>query len=277
MGNGVAHQYGHVQLGIHSQESFWDTTISPFVDTFVIALDTTFAYLNDSVQYALTNDTLRFSRLFIDTSRFATRLGSLQKPALSFESILINFDSAKNSISSVSIFKIESGSENGSPGSPTLSSVTYNFQFHSLIYDETSIYTTDSSYSTHKAFLVETGSDTMYPVWYDYYLYNDLIFTASSVTLSGIFRTTTFSDPPSIVTELTPANNLAIVSSNGSIACSFDVSDHARDLDVYSLLGIREGRFAISPGQTEASFPHLPAGFYFIQLDGSVAKIYIND
>jgi hypothetical protein len=102
-------------------------------------------------------------------------------------------------------------------------------------------------------------------------------FTASSVTLSGIFRPTTFSNPPAIVTEAPQPNNLAIYSSNGSIAFSFDVSDHAIDLEIFSPLGIREASFSIPAGQTEASLPHLPAGFYFVRLEGSMAKVYISD
>jgi len=102
-------------------------------------------------------------------------------------------------------------------------------------------------------------------------------FTASSATLSGIFRPTTFSDPSAIVATAPQLNNLAIYSSNGSIASSFDVADHARDLEIFSPLGIREANFTIPAGKMEASLPHLPAGFYFVRLDGSMAKVYISD
>ena len=151
-----------------------------------------------------------------------------------------------------------------------------SFQISSLLFDDTSIFATDSSFSKHNTSLRDNEVNNQY---YDQYNYTDLTsdFTASSVTLSGIFRPTTFSNPPSIVTIAQQPSDLAIYSSNGSIACSFDVSDHARDLEIFSPLGIREASFTITAGQTEVSLPHLPAGFYFVRLDGSMAKVYIGD
>jgi hypothetical protein len=155
---------------------------------------------------------------------------------------------------------------------------TYIFVFRikSLLFDDASIYSADFGFSSHYTSLLAYDSN----FYYEQNLssgYRVASFTASSVTLSGIFRPTTFSDPASIVTEAPQPNNLAIYSSNGSIACSFDISDHARNLEIYSPLGIREAIFTIQPGQTEASLPHLPAGFYFVRLEGSMAKVYIAE
>jgi hypothetical protein len=150
----------------------------------------------------------------------------------------------------------------------------FTFKISSLSFDDTSIYTSDSSFSDHNILITDNTENGDYYFWDDYD-YTENNFTASSVTLSGIFRPTTFSDPPDVVTEAPQPNNLAIYSSNGSIACSFDVSDHARDLEIYSPLGIREASITISPGETGASLPHLPAGFYFVRLEGSMAKVYI--
>ena len=261
-------------LGSHSKEQDTESTIS-LVDSFVITLDTSSAYLNDSVNYSFNRDTLKFSKIFIDTSMLLT--GVPQKPANSFESLEIIFDSAKSVITAIHVFKVDSSSTDN--GWSTNSSVVYNLNFSSLLFDDSSIYTIDSSLASHQALLSEDGAVTSIVSTdpEDYYLYENWNFTASFVTLSGIFRTTTFSDPPSIVTEAPQPNNLAIYASNGSIACSFDVADYARDLEIFSPLGIREASFPIPAGQTGASLPHLPPGFYFVRLEGVMAKVYISN
>jgi hypothetical protein len=152
----------------------------------------------------------------------------------------------------------------------------YFFRIESLLFDDTSIYSTDSRFSSHLTSYIFYDSSSLYQN--NQFTGNGIqSFTASSVTLSGIFRPTTFSDQSAIVTEAPQSSNLAVYASNGSIACSFDVADHARDLEIFSPLGIREACLTIPAGQMEASLPHLPAGFYFVWLDGSMAKVYIKD
>jgi hypothetical protein len=222
-----------------------------------------------SIQYSLSGDVLTFS------------VGYWPKnfsyyPIYQFSTLTIEFAPGMDSIISLSYSEIDSFSTI-TPNSPiNTSNGVKSFKIFGLVFNDTSIFTSDSSISDHTISM----STHYISGWNggEYYFdlnYSD--FAASSVTLSGIFRPTTFSDPPAIVTEASQPNNLAIYSSNGSIACSFDVSDHARDLEIYSPLGIREAISTIQPGQTEASLPHLPAGFYFVRMNGAMAKIYIAD
>ncbi len=184
---------------------------------------------------------------------------------------MIKFAPGKDSIISLSLYMIDSFTRNGNE----FISHIWNFQISSLLFDDSSIFTMDSSFGGHNIAITEHVIDRTYlgSGAYDS-KYTDI--TASSVALSGIFRPTTFSDPQSIVTAAPQANNLAIYSSNGSIACSFDVADHARNLEIFSPLGIREANFSIPAGQTEASLPHIPPGFYFVRMGDAMAKIYIT-
>ena len=122
--------------------------------------------------------------------------------------------------------------------------------------------------------MTDDAVDSMFSYWEDYdYSYND--FTATSVTLSGIFRPTTFSNPAA-VEHARPPGSLDIHASNGSIACSFDISDQARELEIYSPLGIRVASFPIPPEEKRAALPMLQPGFYFVRLDGDVRKLLVG-
>ncbi len=236
-----------------------DLGVHPSNETFWITVDTMFGS-----QYSLKKDILHFSALFSDSI-----------------STFINFVTGRDSIVSFqySEFDTASGISGTVPGTYR----TDSFQISSLSFDGTSIFAFDSSFSTHAIRMTAHLEELEWRSVSNSQgqILNDQVstisdFTASSVTLSGIFRPTTFSNPPAIVTEAPQPNNLAIYSSNGSITCSFDVADHARELEIYSPLGIREASFTIPAGQTEASLPHLPVGFYFVRLEGSMAKIYIS-
>jgi hypothetical protein len=228
------------------------------IESYQITIDTCQC---NSIQYSLISDSLHFTREW----------GGIFPGMPEFQSVLIVFAPGKDSIISLSLFDDDSFGSNSQ-----YSFRSYNFKISSLLFDDTSIFETDSSFMLHNASFTEETFDTMgVPDYGDDFQTTD--FTASSITLSGIFRPTAFSNPPATVTEAPQPNNLAIYSSNGSIACSFDVADHARDLEILSPLGIREASFTIPAGQTQASLPHLPAGFYFVRLDGSMAKVYISD
>jgi hypothetical protein len=234
------------------------------IDTSIASLDT-ISYFQDSsksLQYSLTADTLRFF------SDYETPYHSYLSSAGT--SLIIAFAPGKDSILSLTGYTTSQMGE----GQYITDFIVNTISISSLMFDDTSIYAAVSSGLVTSSETQSLYTNPGYPE-FGYFTYKN--FTESSVTLSGIFRPTTFSNPPAIVTETPQLDNLAIYSSNGSIACSFDVSDHERNLEIFSPLGIKEASFNISPGQTEASLPHLPDGFYFVRLGGSLAKIYVAE
>ncbi len=258
---GTMHRYEHNSYAYH------DTTIDlGSVDSslgFTFTIDTAaYPHYDSLVQYSLTNDKLTLTLI---------SLGAGWYPGT--RTLSISFAPGKDSI--ISLIYQETDSEYNSQDQKSYDN--YTFTISSLLFDDTSIFSDDSSLLGHKLTMEDLHTDLI-SNGIDLFDYTYSDFTSSSsVTLSGIFRPTTFFNPPAIVTEAPQPNNLAIYSSNGSIACSFEVSDHARDLEIFSPLGIREASFTIPAGRTEASLPHLSAGFYFVRLDGSMAKVYILD
>jgi len=238
--------------------TIWDDTsylIPSSNEYYSVAIDTNSHY---PIQYSLHGDTLRFN-------------GPSPGYGLAdSESVIIVFAPGHDSIISMLITDTFAYSD----GWQSNTDIT-NFQISSLQFDDTSIFATDSSFIHHNISFTQKTLSTMGP--YPDVNWRATAFTASSVTLYGISRSTTFSNQPSIVTEAPQPNNLAIFSSNCSIACSFDVSDQARNLEIFSPLGIREASFTVSPGQTGASLPHLGDGFYFVRLGGSLKKIYVAE
>ena len=247
-----------------------DYGIQASTDDLMIEIDTNadnVGYDTDmysySIQYSLRGEVLRFSKGISPKSASAF-------PEYLFTSVTIVFTSGEDSILSLRYSEVDSFYD--AQMAEYVGIKNNSFRISSLAFNDTSIFAIDSSFSDHNIAMTSDSVNGDNEGQYNFdYKYSD--FTASSVTLSGIFRPTTFSEP-AIVTEAPHPNNLAIYSSNGSIACSFDVSDHARDLEIFSPLGIREPSSTISAGQTAASLPHLPAGFYFVRLEGSMAKIY---
>ena len=219
-------------------------------------------------QYSFSHDVLQFSLSYEDST--GLYIGNYS------EFLSIVFAPNKDSIISLEWFE-----QGGGMGGTLSTYDQHHIIISSLLFDSISIFSSDSGFSLHDISIAdsEQSLDYEYPPNnysqpFGTFTYTD--FTASSVTLSGIFRPTTFSNPPAIVTEAPQPNTLAIYTSNGSIACSFDVADHARDLGIFSPLGIREASATIHAGQTDASLPHLPPGFYFVRLDGAMSKIYIS-
>ncbi len=245
-----------------------------------VGIENDFTRYNDSITSNATWDTTEDLNITVDTiSSFSFvgnpddleffQLQSQGHPPQPPITLLIEFDSGTNSIKNLTVYQNQV--VHYQPD--FFGSYNYYFTISSLYFDSASIFVTDSSFKGHNISISRSVVDSQT----DYVGSSNQTFTASSVTLSGIFRPTTFSNPPAIVTEVPQPNNLTIYSSNGSIACSFDVSDDSRDLEIFSPLGIREATFAIPAGQTGASLPHLSAGFYFVRMGGALAKICVTE
>ena len=279
-GVGITHGFEHTRTPSQYYTGYiehdTDFGISSLTKDLIINIDTTADNAgfdtntyNCSIQFLLRGNVLRFSK------GLSPKNG---QPYLSKQlaTITIEFAKGMDSIIALSYSEVDSFYDNApGAGEGTIYKNIDSFRITSLQFNDTSIFSTDSSFSYHNISTINDDINGYFFGEYDYdSIFND--FVASSVTLSGIFRPTTFSEP-AIVTEAPQPNDLGIYSSNGSIACSFDVSDHARDIEIFSPLGIREASFTIPAGRTEASLPHLPAGFYFVRLEGSMAKVYISD
>ena len=183
----------------------------------------------------------------------------------------IVFAENKDSIISLSYSELDTGITLGGLGSWAYGK--YDFQLSSALFDDTAIFFGDSSIITHNFSMAGTDTNSKFATSNDFET-RYFQFSATSVTLSGLFRTTTFSDPSASVAAPIP-NSLSIFNSNGSIACSFKGSEQERNLELYSPLGIREASVAIPPNESQASLPHLMSGIYFVRLEGDVRKIFI--
>lgn len=246
-------------------------TLSSFDDSVSIWLDTTDAYKNDSVLYSLKDDTLRFSRRYLDT------VDSVRGffPSV-LDSVTICFEPNSDTISTINLYKITSVLISNFESYPDLLLKIYHFNISFLAFDSDSILHSDSSFEAHHIKFSTIESDSAeYPTIYQNY-YKEVDFTASSVTLSGIFRTTTFSYP-AVVEQVPPPTGVAIHSSNGPIVCSFDYSQHERNLEVYSPLGIKVTSKVIPPNENSAFLSRLSPGFYFVRLEGDIRKLYVPE
>ena len=272
-GTGKAYCYGDTRNSakggyVDHDTNYWNPSST---DNFQITIDSNaldYSIPTHHIQYSLLSDTLRFTTLY-DTSS----IGSANRGAYGFESIVIAFAPGADSIISITIGQVDSDATFAG----VTGSVHYfrHFQISSLLFDDSSIYTTDSSFLYHNISMADTNFHSSY---YDRYNYNYLYtnFTASSVTLSGFFRTTTFSDPSAAVAAPIP-NTLSIFNFNGSIACSFDQAKRERNLEIYSPLGMKVAGVTIPAGNSQASLPKLNPGIYFVRLEGDVRKIYVPD
>ncbi|HEY3875418.1 MAG TPA: hypothetical protein VGM92_08060, partial [Candidatus Kapabacteria bacterium] len=233
---GFSHGYEvsaqEVPGGYFTRDTDYGTTLSS--SSLQITVDTTSLYLSDSIQYSLNADILFFSFVKVDpwyhypTSNILT----------------ISFAPGSDSIISLSF----SQSYTFMTGTKTSEIHSSTFQILSLKFDDTSIFSVDSSLKKHTIVMTDNQKNDFYQDQFDYhYIYSD--FTATSVTLSGIFRTTTFSDPSAAVAAPI-ANHLEIINSNGSLACSFNESAQERNLKLYSPLGIREASVTIPPNES---------------------------
>jgi hypothetical protein len=268
-GNGEAVVNTHWKPSARGPEYDTTYTLSTFEDSVSIWLDTTDAYKNDSVRYSLKDDTLRFSRLYLDT--FDSIRGFF--PSV-LDSVTICFEPNHDSIFTINVFEISSGIKYNLFSYPEIEYKIYRFNIAFLAFDSDSILLSDSFFQGHHiAFSTIETDNVEYPTMWQIN-YKNVDFNATSVTLSGIFRTTTFSEPPAIVTA-PPSNNLTVFNSNGSIACSFDQSEHERNLEIYSPLGVKVASEVIPPNENSVFLSRLSPGFYFVRLEGDVRKLYI--
>ncbi len=257
--NGSLHKYAkdYPEKGVQEKDIDFGTT--PSTDDFEFTIDT-FADLNDSLDYSLTADTLRFSYQYYENYEST--------------SILIAFAPGKDSIISLTCIKRDSMGG----GSEIYEEInTYAFQISSLLFDDTAIYTSDSSFTGHGILatdnemqlsqITSSAGDSMR------YAYDN--FTASSVDLSGIFRPTHFAHQ-SLVVEAPPQTSaLSVIGENGMLHCTFGASEEGRELEIYSPLGIRIASVSITAGRTDASLTAIPSGLYFVRLGNSVVKVFV--
>ena len=237
-------------------------TVDTFISSYTYFQEKT--DFNDNLQYSLHADTLRFSYQYDDTSNFY---------AAESASLLIIFARGKDSIISLTYHKTDI---RGAPSVQSENVEEYTFQISSMLFDDTSIYTTDSSFRRHGISTTDFETQSYFysmsfHEWGDF-LHND--FTASSVNLSGIFRPTHLADE-AIVAIAPQGGPLSITSSNGSLHCSFEASPYERLLEIFSPLGIKASSCSVSPGQTEAVVWNIHPGFYFVRLGSSLIKVYI--
>ena len=271
----MVHGVGFTDSSVHhwmtnkweSIELDTDFGVHPSTETFWITVDTAnvFGELYRE-HYFLNNGVLDFSELVPPDSALFT----------------IHFAPAQDSIVSLQYLYVDTatGIDATLPGIYSNDTI----QISALAFDDTSIFAYDSSFANHAIRMVAHQVKWEWNILHDTEgrILNDHMstssdFTATSVTLSGLFRPTTFSDLAA-VKELPPqASSLAIHASNGSTVCSFDISDHARELEIYSPLGSRVSSVTIAPTQSEVTLPRLPAGFYFLKLGGAVGKLCVGE
>ncbi|HET6400006.1 MAG TPA: hypothetical protein VFH95_01270 [Candidatus Kapabacteria bacterium] len=225
---------------------------------------------------------LNFSSDYLDTSgiKSPTRYNNggffLAKPSLVQKFLTIEFAPGKDSIVSLSVSEIDSGTEFYSGFIPVFISKDDTFKIASLLFSDTDIFASDSSFQGHNSQMIARSISDMNAGWSNQD-HTEANFTAYSFNLSGIFRPTHFADQ-SIVTEV-PAKQeaLSVTSLNGSLRCSFGASPQERLLEIYSPLGIRTASCSVSPSQTEAIIPRIGTGFYFVRLGGSLAKVFVAE
>jgi len=72
-----------------------------------------------------------------------------------------------------------------------------------------------------------------------------------------------------------PQATLSVVANSGSLTCSFAPSDHSRELEVFTPLGIEATHVEVQADRSEVALPQLPAGIYFVRLEEDLAKVYL--
>lgn len=147
---------------------------------------------------------------------------------------------------------------------------TYSFRIADLEYDSSGVFTSDSSFCEHSISIGVTEAHSL--AGGTYYTY----FSASSADLSGGFQPKHYACDASVPTLKTVTNSLVLATLKDGLHCSFAPSDHSRTIEVYSILGIEDANNEISVGATEATVPHLAAGFYFVRLEDEIAKVIIQ-
>jgi hypothetical protein len=181
----------------------------------------------------------------------------------------IVFSPGTDSIISLVVSGSESGNGHGGHGAGDYTETyteKYSFQVASLLFDDTSIFTADSSFSDH-GISISRSDDTMYNAdQYDFdYLATN--FTASSLDLSGIFRPTHFANQASVSAALpVSSNSIALYPNPASsmLTVQFAPLEEDGQIKLFDNLGITKKSFPISPGAASAELfvSDLPNGFY---------------
>src|SRR5579883_1222092 len=187
---GNLHSYGH-SVPTHGQGQSYDNPIVPATEDFVLTLDTSSQnihsiYPNARISFFITSDTLRFSKSYDDSLTGTYSTDSV--------SMVISFAHAKDSILSLQCAEFRhSVPYLGMP----ISEDNFAFQLSALSFDDTSIFSTDSSFSRHLISLTDHRSSNfnLYPNFPEFGTFDYVDFTAKAVTLAGIFRQKQFTDP----------------------------------------------------------------------------------
>ncbi len=146
-----------------------------------------------------------------------------------------------------------------------LFTTTSRFEVHNLVYDSTSISSMDSSFCAHHISMSISNVDD-YDCDWQLSSSTNLAFTATSATLSGIFRPTHYTCAESVSEAQAQVPSLRVVSSDHELNCSFAASEIARELEVYSILGTRVASQPVQIGEREATVFGLSPGLYFVRL-----------
>jgi len=140
-----------------------------------------------------------------------------------------------------------------------------------FLYDSNGIYSDDHSLANHLVSATYSYSHGRHS-WdaRGYYL----IGGVDPVDLSGIFHPMQLTDFSSVAASPIPSP-VSILSIEGSLECHFDASDHSRNLEIYSPLGIKTGDFEIVAGESTLKIPSISSGLYFVRLGESLVKIFV--
>lgn len=275
-GIGTLHRYQNSNNQLDKECFPTDYGTVPSSSDLGFTVDTSESYwefLGDSnltLKYSLNGDILQFFLSYHDT------LGGV--PDSDAISSSITFAHGEDSIISIVYYENETYFQ--TPALPAMPEINkqYAFQCFSLLFNDSSIFTTDSSFSRHKISATDFETEIFTYQYSSDVCYEHSDFTSSSVNLSGIFRPTHFADPSSVVEEVAPPlEALSVTSMNGGLRCSFGASDEERLLEIYSPLGIRTASCSVSPGQSQAVIPRITPGFYFVRLGNSLAKVFVAE
>ncbi len=163
--------------GWYEHDSDYGTV--PSTDSIRVTVDTAGLYLSDSIQYSLIGDKLQYSGV--------QRVYGY--PHLT--SVSIVFARGKDSIISMEVSTLDTF------GTTTQGwDISYDLKISNLAFDDSSIFISDSSFQGHSVSFIHSDENIYgYVSEYDYDETFD-VFTAASVTLSGIFRPSRIGPPP---------------------------------------------------------------------------------
>lgn len=265
-GTGLRHNFGG-DVPTHGQGTHWDSGYAPYSTSLNIVIDSALIKANPpyltkvSGSYSLQTHTLRY--------------------ALSYDNMGVKFTDSATIVFARgrdSIVSIVADKNTQHPDSITYPGYSrkenWHFEIRGLTFTDSSIFTDDSSITYHSLLMSYSSVENFNPEGIPGFgSFNSSYFSASSVDLSGIFRPRHFSDQTSAVLTTPISKTLQITQSSDRLLCSFSNSPEARALEVYSLVGVKIATTSILPGETQATLPILPNGFYFIRLGNDIQKV----